>query len=107
MGSRVACVMGFLLVNVQLATPFQARLTVRNGTDRQTDGQTMVINALCATPRGRGIKQYCCCTLIIKPENSLLSVFLFQKKLPVCQQYCDVRYVTRAEVDNKIRIERF
>ena len=41
--------MGFLPANYQLHTPFHSRLRVSHGTDRQTDRQTMAINALCPT----------------------------------------------------------
>jgi len=40
MGSRDTHVMGSPAVNFQLPVPLRSRLRVRNGTDRQTDGQT-------------------------------------------------------------------
>ena len=39
--------MDFLRVNFQLATPFRFRPRVKYVTDRQMDGQTTAINALC------------------------------------------------------------
>ena len=50
MGWWVTSVMGFRPANFQLPTPFHSRLRVRHGTDRWTDRQTMVINALCLHP---------------------------------------------------------
>ena len=44
--------MGILPDNFQLATLFRSRLKVRHGTDRQTDGQTTAVNALCPPHKG-------------------------------------------------------
>ena len=46
--------MDFLRVNFQLATPFRFRPRVKYVTDRQTDGQTTAINALCPHLMGAG-----------------------------------------------------
>ena len=45
-GSRVTGVVGFLPANLLLLKPFCSRLRVWHGTDRRTDRQTTVINAL-------------------------------------------------------------
>jgi len=56
MGSRVTCVLGFLLANFQLATPFRFRVSVRQ--DRHVDRWTTAIKAFSLTLWGRGHKKW-------------------------------------------------
>jgi len=58
--------MGFSPANSQLPAPFRSQHRVRHGTDRRTDIQTTVINALFLILLGLGVK-----LLLAKPRHAV------------------------------------